>query len=1258
MILLLIAFISLFFAEAQHAFSITGAGIDSVNGVYVCEKPGSCYSIVDDHRYFLSIVHKMTSSGAQRRWYIADTRQKTVQGKGLINLYGAIEISEVPWAVGMWKRLSSTGGASVEEPSLRAEDLSLRCDQQRALPESTEKMLQRLQAGTASIYITNSDTISSSEVSLANKVATATCVRALLRLPTLPSRGTGNTSCCADEMRGLMKLLQTKDSHMLPQEHMLPLCEWAAAVGSWDVARSCFSHNLFHESDSVSDGPVAVEEFASKQSHYLKRYALLSLALDLNTTSVSRAYETWLKSDVVTDTKEADDEHYWTALHGISGVFSSATIPLVSDVKTHEVCQLLQSAATSHDRSASAATLVQVCHYIKHGRATGESGTVWRVPLYSAHNEIHYSNEAIPLSTDQVSALVVSLLGVGATEEVGSLVCSSVAHSLYIAFSPDDISENEELYKEDLHVEYMQLLQYCNTGSIPLEDIWARLGPVAQDAVREIWSKEHDINEVSSMFISSHMPVAIAEAVKLHGLVQQIAAGPGMPKPWQYLRTLMHSDRMGFVLEHSEENVVALLVSTMLQLASPLVLRDALLYSCKSTRVDNITETVCGNARGNSLSTDEALLLRILAVDTLTTINERICNVDGTGIGLGISCVIRDPVSSIGVRGLFLLAYQGITVPSASEPTATPQLVDAAIPLHYRTLMQSTQLHWPWMYSPPIKSQEVNTIRVAFVSPFFFKHSVGRLLGNVIKGLSGQGISQDHNSHSNKNKVQLDIHIVDMRFNRMETNDDEISQYLRLSVPKKNWHAPALSTASASSMHRDGSGDNDYILSSNPADCVQYLRSQNFDIVIFGDNYMDSVLGHVMLMRVAPVVAAFWGHPFTTGYSDTIDYFITGDYYEPNDHEAQHSRHHAYEEQLVRFQSLSFLMFDLNPVLRVSDAIKNVETLVIKDIWGQPAPSYLFDASKFYHHHSTHSSIHEHHYYSSLQSLMKMHPLFDHSLVGILLQDKKAIILLLENKKQPLWQQRWISRIRSLIHEMLLDTTNIPQSNGKFHEAIIDIESRIFFAPQMSHDKYRSLLCSLGSSHVILDPYPFGGGVTVVDGLSCTEQEHEELYDSIIPPVVVTSGGLQTVHRLGNGIMRTLGEAVHQSAESMVFSEVYQCCNTINRHDPNQSRNCVTDDKGYLTGVIISPTYNTTEQIHQYVNAAVCIGIMASTRPHLHSTSHSIDIVAHENHHHHPQSHSDKVKKHVLFGKKEELSTETDAHEAVQEWKEFLLRIA
>jgi hypothetical protein len=133
---------------------------------------------------------------------------------------------------------------------------------------------------------------------------------------------------------------------------------------------------------------------------------------------------------------------------------------------------------------------------------------------------------------------------------------------------------------------------------------------------------------------------------------------------------------------------------------------------------------------------------------------------------------------------------------------------------------------------------------------------------------------------------------------------------------------------------------------------------------------------------------------------------------------------------------------------------------------------------------------------------MKMHPLFDRAIIGILRSDQSAVILLLRNNRQLSWHRRLRNRLLAFL-----------QTTENHH-----IAERIVFVNQRPHAEYMTLLCALDAS---LDPFPFGGGVTLCDsfGGSCARSR-----GSCGVPFV-TSGELQSVHRIGVGLAKAFNSS-------------------------------------------------------------------------------------------------------------------------------------
>ncbi len=83
----------------------------------------------------------------------------------------------------------------------------------------------------------------------------------------------------------------------------------------------------------------------------------------------------------------------------------------------------------------------------------------------------------------------------------------------------------------------------------------------------------------------------------------------------------------------------------------------------------------------------------------------------------------------------------------------------------------------------------------------------------------------------------------------------------------------------------------------DPVEWAQIILGHQLDVLIYPEIGMDPVTAKLASLRLAPVQAASWGHPITTGLP-TIDYFLSADALEPpqaDDH---------YTERLVRLPGL------------------------------------------------------------------------------------------------------------------------------------------------------------------------------------------------------------------------------------------------------------------------------------------------------------------------------------------------------------------
>jgi predicted O-linked N-acetylglucosamine transferase (SPINDLY family) len=192
----------------------------------------------------------------------------------------------------------------------------------------------------------------------------------------------------------------------------------------------------------------------------------------------------------------------------------------------------------------------------------------------------------------------------------------------------------------------------------------------------------------------------------------------------------------------------------------------------------------------------------------------------------------------------FYLAYQGCNDRELQERLA--RLYLAACP----------GLHWvaPHCHGkrPPSPRR-----RIAFVSRFFFDHSIGRLMLGLLAHLARRGGCEI------------------LLFDTAPPPDDAMRRELVR-------HADRVELLDGDVVrHRE-----------------QIARAEP-DVLFYPDIGMDYASYFLAFARLAPVQCVTWGHPVTTGIP-TLDYFLTCDTAEPADAAAH------YSERLVRLGGLPF----------------------------------------------------------------------------------------------------------------------------------------------------------------------------------------------------------------------------------------------------------------------------------------------------------------------------------------------------------------
>ena len=199
------------------------------------------------------------------------------------------------------------------------------------------------------------------------------------------------------------------------------------------------------------------------------------------------------------------------------------------------------------------------------------------------------------------------------------------------------------------------------------------------------------------------------------------------------------------------------------------------------------------------------------------------------------------------------------------------------------------------------------------------------------------------------------------------------------------------------------------------------IADERLDVLYYADVGMDPLTYFLAFARLARVQCVGWGHPVTSGIP-AVDYFLTGGAMEPEGADGE------YTERLVRFRNVN-TCYD-EPTLPSSPKTR---------------ADFGLDAGS--------------HVYACAQSLFKFHPDFDGVLAGILRGDPDGVLVLLTGS-HPNWDR-------------LLA--------GRFRRAFPAEADRVRFLPRLSHDDFLGLQAA---ADVLLDTFPFGGGVTSLEALA------------------------------------------------------------------------------------------------------------------------------------------------------------------------------
>ena len=215
---------------------------------------------------------------------------------------------------------------------------------------------------------------------------------------------------------------------------------------------------------------------------------------------------------------------------------------------------------------------------------------------------------------------------------------------------------------------------------------------------------------------------------------------------------------------------------------------------------------------------------------------------------------------------------------------------------------------------------------------------------------------------------------------------------------------------------------------------------------------MDAKTTYLAYSRLAKTQISFWGHPVSFNLT-SIDYSMSGENFG--------SFQETYGEQLVTFEGIT-TKFSMDIRESPEDRVATLTKLGLSGVTEETRIYLCFQVSHQYST-STSTSIAQATHLSSLphpntlhtQSIMKLHPSFDYAILSIANLDPSGIVVLMSDTKKPGWQTKVKQRLQDHPSVQFLDA--------------------------MPYGSYMKLVTC---SHVTLDPYPFGGGVTIFESLS------------------------------------------------------------------------------------------------------------------------------------------------------------------------------
>jgi hypothetical protein len=400
------------------------------------------------------------------------------------------------------------------------------------------------------------------------------------------------------------------------------------------------------------------------------------------------------------------------------------------------------------------------------------------------------------------------------------------------------------------------------------------------------------------------------------------------------------------------------------------------------------------------------------------------------------------------------------------------------------------------------KENEIPTIRIGFVSSHFRRHSICKLFCHVIAGLS----SHTHVIPSSGEQLRYETYVFS---GQDQSKEDAFTTHLKQNV-KEFIRVKRFTTASR-----------------------REVTSRFIDVLIYLDIGMDPSTSVWGASKLAPIQVCLWGHPTTTGMG-SMDYFISADAYHNHlsenptrrllhnssqiENYGELNTERSFTEQLVRLPSSALGFSFQKPTLEIPSDASTVDSPPL-DFVNRPdslltsigalmlnssLPSSASDAITSLEAMVQMKLINGSQFILIPQHLPKFHPMMDSLLSQILSTLPNSYLVITYETKRTIWRRTLEKRWRT---------------SGLMTAEMIT--NRILWLSHLTPQQYLGLL-AIGD--VMLDPYPFGGGVTTLEALSvCTP--------------VLTLPFKQTVPSLASGMIQILFNEYPETEKDNLFKE-------------------------------------------------------------------------------------------------------------------------